>query len=629
MIKAEEKITLVRVDDGEGGKSAYEAAVEAGYTGTEQQFNSDLVEVPNKASITQVNMIQERVNSVEGIVDTLETNVGDLGTRITTIQGKVEQAEQDIAEITISAEQARTDAQAANQSATEAKTAATEAKTSAQQAIADAATAQTAAETAQTAAETAQSSANTALTKAEQAITDAQTANEAAQQAKESANSAKADAETAKSSAQSAIESAAGAAFAAQTAQDAAEAAKGELDLHQSYFWHDDNGSHVLSAEHGFQSNMQSTGMGIVDLKSGQQVAFFGVEDTLNRIPMVRVGRNDYTHLELTDTSASYWYDNTNKFLEFGRTGNEGDYAPFFTFGDRTTTGTIGNYSSVFGYNCEASGLHSVAIGTSAVASGENSFAINGTASGINSVAFGGTASGLGSVSFGPGNEVAGGWNFAAGTNNTIYETQPPVEYSFAIGNGSKIYSSNAFAGGGATINSNSDNSFAFGGGAKATGFGAIAIGKGAVANGNGAVALGTGTIANRNGQIVVGRNNKSNSNYEFIVGNGTTDQPSGRHNCFYINSGDVYADGYITATNMPSLPAAVGSYVLVGSKKATGQRGTFTWQNQILACNPVGVVIMTNDSKNPATAYGGGTWKQLGTQTIGGKTIYYWERTA
>ena len=628
MIKAEEKITLVRVDDGEGGKSAYEAAVEAGYTGTEQQFNSDLVEVPNKASITQVNMIQERVNSVEGIVDTLETNVGDLGTRITTIQGKVEQAEQDIAEITILAGQAKTDAQSANQSATEAKTAATEAKTSAteaktsaQQAIADAATAQSA-------AETAQSSANTALTKAEQAITDAQTANNAAQSAKESAESAKTDAQTAKSSAQSAIESAAGAALAAQTAQDAAEAAKGELDLHQSYFWHDNNGSHVLSAEHGFQSNMQSTGMGIVDLKSGQQVAFFGVEDTIARTPIVRIGKDDYTHLELTDTTASYWYDNTNKFLEFGRTGSANDHAPFFTFGSRTTTGTIGSYSSVFGYNCEASGLHSVAIGTSAVASGDNSFAINGTASGINSVAFGGTASGLNSVSFGAGNIVAGGYNFAAGGSNIIYETTPSIEYSFAIGHGSKIYSSNAFAGGGATINSNSGNSFAFGNEAKATGFGAIAIGQGAVANGNGAVALGTGTIADMNGQIVVGRNNVKNSNYEFIVGNGTTSQPSGRHTCFYINSGDVYADGYITATNMPSLPTAVGSYVLVGSKKATGQKGTFTWQNQILACNPVGVVIITNNSKNPATAYGGGTWNQLGTQTIGGKTIYYWERT-
>lgn len=628
MIKAEEKITLVRVDDGEGGKSAYEAAVEAGYTGTEQQFNNDLVEVPNKASITQVNMIQERVNSVEGIVDTLETNVGDLGTRITTIQGKVEQAEQDIAEITILADQAKTDAQTANQSATEAKTAATEAKTSAteaktsaQQAIADAATAQSA-------AETAQSSANTALTKAEQAITDAQTANQAANQAKESAESAKADAQTAKSSAQSAIDSAAGAAFAAQTAQDAAQAAKGELDLHKSYFWHDDNGSHVLSAENGFQSNMQSTGMGVVDLTSGQEVAFFGVEDTTTRTPMVRIGRDDYTHLELTDTNAGYWYDNTNKFLEFGRTGSAGNYAPFFTFGDRATGGTIGNYSSVFGYNCEASGLHSVAIGTSAVASGADSFAVNGTASGDNSVAFGGTASGLNSVSFGVGNIVEGGWNFAAGGSNTIYETASGTVYSFAIGDGSKIYSSNAFAGGGATIDSNSDNSFAFGRDAKATGFGAIAIGKGAVANGNGAVALGTGTIADASGQIVVGRNNIKNSNYDFIVGNGTTDQQSGRHNCFYINGGDVYADGYITATNMPSLPYAVGSYVLVGSKNATGQRGTFTWQNQILACNPVGVVIMTNNSKNPATAYGGGTWNQIGTQKIGGKTIYYWERT-
>ena len=585
MIKAEEKITLVRVDDGEGGKSAYEAAVEAGYTGTEQQFNSDLVEVPNKASITQVNMIQERVNSVEGIVDTLETNVGDLGTRITTIQGKVEQAEQDIAEITILADQARTDAQTANQSATEAKTAASEAKTSAteakasaQQAIADAATAQSA-------AETAQSSANTALTKAEQAITDAQTANQAAQLAKESAESAKTDAETAKSSAQSAIESAAGAALAAQTAQDAAQAAKGELDLQKSYFWHDDNGSHVLSAENGFQSNMQSTGMGVVDLRSGQELAFFGVESTMTRTPLVRIGRDDYTHLELTDRTASYWYDNTNKFLEFGRALSAGNYHPFFTFGSRTTTGTIGAHSSVFGHNSEASGDYSVAIGM--------------------------------------GNIVQGNYSVAAGWSNTITSTGVS---SFACGYDSTVTAGNAFAGGGATASG--EQSFAFGANSEAKGANSVVFGDYSIAKGDYGVALGRGLIADSN-QLVIGEYNKTNSNHAFIIGNGVGDETTNRKTVFYISTtGEVYADGYITATNMPSLPLAPGSYVLVGKKTASGQKGTFTWQNQILACNPVGVVIMTNNSKNPATAYGGGTWKQLGTQTIGGKTIYYWERT-
>lgn len=611
MIKAEEKITLVRVDDGEGGKSAYEAAVEAGYTGTEQQFNSDLVEVPNKASITQVNMIQERVNSVEGIVDTLETNVGDLGTRITTIQGKVEKAEQDIAEITILADQARTDAQSANQSATEAKTAATEAKTSATEAKTSAQQAITDAATAQSAAETAQSSANTALTKAEQAITDAQTANQAAQSAKESADSAKADAQTAKSSAQSAIDSAAGAAFAAQTAQDAAQAAKGELDLQKSYFWHDDNGSHVLSAENGFQSNMQSTGMGVVDLTSGQEVAFFGVEDTTNRNPIVRIGRNDYTHLELTDRTASYWYDNTNKFLDFGRTGSAGNYSPFFTFGSRTTTGTIGNYSSVFGYNSEASGIYSFAIGHGAVASGDYSLAINGTASGQDS------------VSLGDGNVVQAEQSVAAGWLNTITSTGIG---SFACCYDSTVSAENAFAGGSATASGK--QSFAFGENSEAKGENSVVFGNYSIAKGQYGVALGRGLIADSH-QLVIGKYNKTNSNYAFIIGNGVGDTTTNRQNAFYVSTtGDVYADGYITATNMPSLPAAVGSYVLVGSKKATGQKGTFTWQNQILACNPVGVVIMTNNSKNPATAYGGGTWTQLGTQTIGGKTIYYWERT-
>ena len=43
-VRAETQIDLSRVDDGEAGKSAYEAAVEEGYSGTESQFNQDLAD---------------------------------------------------------------------------------------------------------------------------------------------------------------------------------------------------------------------------------------------------------------------------------------------------------------------------------------------------------------------------------------------------------------------------------------------------------------------------------------------------------------------------------------------------------------------------------------------------------
>lgn len=663
MIKAEEKITLVRVDDGEGGKSAYEAAVEAGYTGTEEQFNSDLVEVSTKASITQVNTIQERVNSVEGIVDTLETNVGDLGTRITTIQGKVEQAEQDIAEITILADQAKTDAQTANQSATEAKTAATEAKTSAQQAIADAATAQTA-------AETAQSNANTALTKAEQAITDAQSANEAAQQAKASAESAKADAQTAQSSAQSAIESAAGAAFAAQTAQDAAQAAKGELDLHQSYFWHDDNGSHVLSAEHGFQSNMQSTGMGVVDLTSGQQVAFFGVEDTTNRNPIVRIGRNDRTHAEIDKDSfdISGWSEPGGTYLDIAHigigksaSGAGSKNSVYYTFGTRNPgTSTIpiytGKYTMAIGLNNGVSGNCNCAIGEdNLVDSGSSTTNAGALATGHDN-----SLSGLGLV-VGESNIVGLTDSIVVGANNTTKNgnTTYSPKTSAIIGKSNTITSSNcesmlivgenhggslkpitgkdglvvgngcgntATASGVIGLGSVSGNySLAIGsavvagsnslgaGSSTVSGDYSLSAGYSTTASAKASTALGEGTTAQKANQTIVGMYNvldtspdssttgKDKYRWLFAVGNGTSDD--NRSNAFTVNrNGECWC------------------------KKLSVGETPFSLDNTTLY--PIGFVLSWTKSTDPGRYLHIGTWKQLGTQTIGGKTIYYWERT-
>ena len=670
MIKAEEKITLVRVDDGEGGKSAYEAAVEAGYTGTEQQFNSDLVEVSTKASLTQVNMIQERVNSVEGIVDTLETNVGDLGTRITTIQGKVEQAEQDIAEITISAEQAKTDAQAANQSATEAKTAATEAKTSAQQAIADAATAQTAAETAQSAAETAQSSANTALTKAEQAITDAQSANQSAQQAKESAESAKTDAQTAKSSAQSAIESAAGAALAAQTAQDAAQAAQGDIDLHQSYFWHDNNGSHVLSAEHGFQSNMQSTGMGVVDLTTGQQIAFFGVEDTTTRNPIVRIGRNDRTHAEIDKDSfdISGWVEPGGDFLDIAHigigksaSGAGSKNSVYYTFGTRNPGTEIipmytGEYTMAIGLNNGVASTCGCAIGKNnivydgvsttdagALATGHDNF-LQGTGLVVGEYNTVGLADSLvvgaynttkdGSTTYSPKTSAI------IGRSNTISSTcenmlivgenhgddgLKPItgKDGLVVGNmcGNTATASGVIGLGNVSGNYSLATGSAVVAGSNSLGAGqstvsgdySLSAGYSTTASAKASTALGEGTTAQKANQTIVGMYNvldtspdssttgKDKYRWLFAVGNGTSDD--NRSNAFTVNrNGQCWC------------------------KSLSVGETPFSLNNTTLY--PIGFVLSWTKSTDPGRYLNIGTWNQLGTQTIGGKTIYYWERT-
>lgn len=670
MIKAEEKITLVRVDDGEGGKSAYEAAVEAGYTGTEEQFNNDLVEVSTKASITQVNMIQERVNSVEGIVDTLETNVDNLGTRITTIQGKVEQAEQDIAEITILADQARTDAQTANQSATEAKTAATEAKTSAteaktsaQQAIADAATAQSA-------AETAQSSANTALTKAEQAITDAQTANEAAQSAKESAESAKTDAQTAKSSAQSAIESAAGAALAAQTAQDAAQAAQGDIDLHQSYFWHDNNGSHVLSAEHGFQSNMQSTGMGVVDLTSGQQVAFFGVEDTTNRNPIVRIGRNDRTHAEIDKDSfdISGWREPGGEFLDIvhigigkSASGAGSKNSVYYTFGTRNPgTTSIPIYTGKY---TMAIGLNNGVASTCGCAIGKNNIVDDGIASDD----AGALATGHDNFLKGTGLTV-GGYN-TVGLNNSLV-----VGAYNTTKDGSTTYSpkTSAIIGRSNTISSTCESMLIVGEnhgddgikpitgkdglvvgnhcGNTATASGVIGLGNvsgnyslatgGSYVSGDYSLGAGSSDVSG-NYSLSAGYSTKATAQASTALGEGTTAQKANQTIVGMYNVLDTSPDSSITGKDKYRWLFAVGNGTSDDNRSNafTVNRNGECWCKRLLVGEtpfsltnttlyPIGFVLSWTKSTDPGIYLNIGTWKQLGTQTIGGKTIYYWERT-
>ena len=670
MIKAEEKITLVRVDDGEGGKSAYEAAVEAGYTGTEQQFNNDLVEVSTKASLTQVNMIQERVNSVEGIVDTLETNVGDLGTRITTIQGKVEQAEQDIAEITISAEQARTDAQAANQSATEAKTAATEAKTSAQQAIADAATAQTAAETAQTAAETAQTSANTALTKAEQAITDAQSANQSAQQAKESADSAKADAQTAKSSAQSAIESAAGAALAAQTAQDAAEAAQGDIDLQQSYFWHDSNGSHVLSAEHGFQSNMQSTGMGVVDLTSGQQVAFFGVEDTVNRNPIVKIGRNDRTHAEIDKDSfdISGWREPGGEFLDIAHigigksaSGAGSENSVYYTFGTRNPgTEIIPMYTGKY---TMAIGLNNGVASTCGCAIGKNNIVYDGTQS-----------DDAGALATGHDNFLQGN-GLVVGEYNTVGLNQSLVVGAFnTTKDGSTTYSpkTSAIIGRSNTISSTCESMLIVGEnhgddgikpitgkdglvvgnhcGNTATASGVIGLGS---VSGNYSLAIGSAVVSGSNSlgagssdvsgdySLSAGYSTQATAQASTALGEGTTAQKANQTIVGMYNVLDTSPDSSTTGKDKYRWLFAVGNGTSDDNRSNafTVNRNGECWCKSLsvgetpfslnnTTLYPIGFVLSWTKSTDPGRYLHIGTWTQLGTQTIGTKTVYYWERT-
>ncbi len=111
------------------------------------------------------------------------------------------------------------------------------------------------------------------------------------------------------------------------------------------------------------------------------------------------------------------------------------DYAPYYTLGTRTSGSVIGNYSSVEGNNCTASGFGSHAEGFMNTASGEVSHAEG----------FYTLASGLGSHAGGSFTEAKSANQMVIGTFNV---DDSDSTYAFIVGNGSLFSRSNAFTGG-------------------------------------------------------------------------------------------------------------------------------------------------------------------------------------
>lgn len=77
-VRAETELSLVRVDDGQpgqGGKSAYEYAQDAGYSGTEAQFSNDLSEVPNKADQDDLDDVAVMAEVTQQSVSSLIANI--------------------------------------------------------------------------------------------------------------------------------------------------------------------------------------------------------------------------------------------------------------------------------------------------------------------------------------------------------------------------------------------------------------------------------------------------------------------------------------------------------------------------------------------------------------------------
>ena len=217
----------------------------------------------------------------------------------------------------------------------------------------------------------------------------------------------------------------------AVAAANAASAAQDDIDAQKEWFWHDNAGAHVLGDTSGYRNDLNSTGMHIVDISNGVDVARFGASGA-------QIGKDDESHVLLDSESMSIVYED-KEIAHFGygdTAGEEGrSDAPYFTLGKRIQD--IGGYSTAEGYGVEASGYNAHAEGFQSKASGGNSHSEGSgtTASGQQSHAEGynTVASGIDSHAQNSGTVAASSAQTAMGRNNVIDSAQ---KYAVIVGNG-------------------------------------------------------------------------------------------------------------------------------------------------------------------------------------------------
>ena len=411
--------------------------------------------------------------------------------------------------------------------------------------------------------------------------------------------------------------------------------------------------------------------MGVVDLTSGQQVAFFGVEDTTTRNPIVRIGRNDRTHAEIDKDSfdISGWSEPGGTYLDIAHigigksaSGAGSENSVYYTFGTRnpgTTSIPIytGKYTMAIGLNNGVSGNCNCAIGEdNLVDSGTGANDAGALATGHDN-----SLKGVGLV-VGESNIVGLNDSLVVGANNTTKKNSTTYypKTSAIIGKKNTITNSNcesmliigenhgssvkpitgkdglvvgngcgntATASGviglgnvtgnyslatGSAVVSGSNSLGA--GSSDVSGDYSLSVGYSTTASAQASTALGEGTTAQKANQTIVGMYNildtspdssttgKDKNRWLFAVGNGTSDD--NRSNAFTVNrNGECWC-----------------KKLLIGETP-------FSLDNTTLY--PIGFVLSWTKTTDPGRYLHIGTWTKLGTQTIGGKTIYYWERTA
>ena len=183
---------------------------------------------------------------------------------------------------------------------------------------------------------------------------------------------------------------------------------------------------------------------------------------------------------------------NSEKTIEITYTTTESTV--YLTFGERDSSGNIGNYSVAEGYMTTASGYASHAEGKATTASGYSSHAEGELT----------TASGLNSHAEGWKTIASGNWSHAEG-----WKTIASGLYSHAEGEWTEATDSNSHAEGYNTT---------------ASGHCSHAEGAHTVASGRYSHAGGYMTVADSDYMTVIGEYNTRNNSKAFVIGNGTSD---------------------------------------------------------------------------------------------------------
>lgn len=150
-----------------------------------------------------------------------------------------------------------------------------------------------------------------------------------------------------------------------------------------------------------------------------------------------------------------------------------------------------------------------------------------------------------------------------------------------------------------------------------------IAIGSQSQATKAEALALGNSTVASGSGSITIGARSTASANFAIAIGSGT-----GAANSQATNTNSIAIGTYAKTTrnNEFSIGDNTHTKYLTNITDPSFAQDAAT-KNYVDSFYPVGAVYSSTSSTVPTFA--GGTWAEIGTQTIGSKTVHYYERTA